>query len=126
MEISLIQKRIADLEAQQEEISKVKQVLQDALMEDAKWQELDLQAREIAEQRKVLRQEIWNGRAYQQAVAKLKDIREEIKDLKELLNHELIQYNRTTDKAEVIAVDGTIRKISIKATVKKTNQASLF
>lgn len=113
MELETIQKRIASLESAQEEVRKLKLTLEDALKDDATFQEVDLEAREVAMKKKRIKDEVWGQPAYQEASAKLKELKEEITDLQDILRHELLQYRQENNTEEIVAADGTTRKLKI-------------
>ncbi len=113
MDIAVIQERISQLERAQNEIKQHKTVLEDALKEDERFQEVDLQMRELATKKKRIKDEIWGQAAYVEAVDKIKDIKEEIADLSEILNHELLAWREQNQSDEIVGSDGTPRKLKI-------------
>lgn len=113
MDLQTIQKRIESLDNAQSEVQKIKLLLEDALKEDATFQEIDLETREIAMKKKKVKDEVWGQPAYQEAMAKLKDIKEEVKDLQDILRHELLEYRQTNNTEEIILADGSTRKLKI-------------
>lgn len=118
MELETIQKRIEQLENAQEQLRILKVTLDDALKEDAKYQEVDLQLRELTMQKKKIKDEIWGQVTYQEAMAKLKDIKEEINDTSDILNHELLDWRQKHNTDEIVGPDGTTRKMKINVRIQ--------
>ncbi len=113
MSLETIQKRIEQLDKAQEQLRVIKVTLDDALKEDAKFQEIDAQLRDLTMQKKRVRDEILGQQTYQEAMAKMKDIKEEIVDTSDILNHELLEWRQTNNTEEIIGSDGTTRKLKV-------------
>lgn len=113
MSLQTIQKRIEQLDKAQEQLRVIKVTLDDALKEDAKFQEIDAQLRDLSLQKKHVRDEILSQQTYQTVMAKMKDIKEEIVDTMEILNHELLEWRHTNNTEEIIGSDGTTRRLKV-------------
>ncbi len=118
MDLEALQRRIEQLEQAQNEVKSLKTVLEDALREDDRYQEVDLSLREMNMKKKQLKDEIWGQATYQEALAKLKDIKEEITDISDILNHELLQWRQEHNSDEIIGSDGTTRKLKVSVRLK--------
>ncbi|HEY1074739.1 MAG TPA: hypothetical protein VGE59_03520 [Patescibacteria group bacterium] len=126
VDLETIQKRIEQLDIAQQEINTIKTALDDALAEDDRYQQLDLQTREFAVQKKKIKDEIWAQPTYQDAMAKMKDIKEEMADLKEILNHELLEWRQTNNSDEIIGADGTTRKLKVNVRLQQQRVKSNY
>jgi hypothetical protein len=113
MDLAAIQERIAQLDRAQEEMKQLKTVLEDALKEDERYQEVDLATRELATKKKRIKDEVWGQATYQEALDKIKDIKEEISDISEILSHELLAWREQNQSDEIVGSDGTARKLKI-------------
>lgn len=113
MDLAALQERIAQLDRAQEEMKQLKIVLDDALKEDARFQEVDLATRELATKKKRIKDEIWGQATYQESLDKIKDIKEEIGDISEILSHELLVWREQNQSDEIVGSDGTARKLKI-------------
>ncbi len=114
MDLEIIQRRIEQLDKASNELRLIKTTLDDALKEDAKYQEVDLQLRELTIQKKKIRSDIWSLPAYQKNQAKIREIKEEIADLNDILDHELLQWRQENASDEIVGIDGTTRKLKVK------------
>lgn len=113
MDLAAIQERITQLDRAQEEMKQLKTVLDDALKEDERYQEVDLATRELATKKKRIKDEVWGQATYQEALDKIKDIKEEISDISEILSHELLAWREQNQSDEIVGSDGTARKLKI-------------
>lgn len=113
MDLASLQERIAQMERAQNEMKQLRTVLEDALKEDERYQEVDLVTRELATKKKRIKDEIWGRPTFQEAIAKIKDMKEEISDITEILSHELLEWRQHNQSDEIIGSDGTPRKLKI-------------
>lgn len=56
---------------------------------------------------------------------KIKELNEEISCLQEILNYELINYHKETDKVQIEDISGHLYSIKFRSTIKPTNQKEL-
>lgn len=124
MELETIQKRIEQLEQAQQELKVLKLTLDDALKEDAKYQELDLQIRDLNMQKKRVKDEVWQQQTYKEAQNKIKEIKNDLKDLIDILNHELLEWRLANQSEEIIGADGTPRKFKVNVRIQPPRGAS--
>lgn len=113
MDLTNLQERIAQMERAQNEMKQLKTVLEDALKEDERYQEVDLSTRELATKKKRIKDEIWGQPTFQDAIAKIKDMKEEVNDITDILSHELLEWRQHNQSDEIIGSDGTPRKFKI-------------
>jgi hypothetical protein len=119
MDLEILQRRIEQLEASQNEIKQLKVSLEDALKEDARYQEVDNESREVATKKKRIKDEIWGQATYREALQKIKEIKEEIFDINEILSHELLEWRQTNNSDEIVGSDGTARKLKINVRLQQ-------
>ena len=124
--ILIIQERIAELEKEQEAARQIKETINDAIEQDEEYQDLNLKIHTLQRTKKAIVDNILETPGYQDAIKRLKAIRHDVKDLREMLSLELVSYNRQTEKNVFEDADHKLRKITIKATVKKTDQPTLL
>lgn len=116
MDLDQIKQRIDVIDKLQEEIKVAKNMLKDALDNDAAYTEAAEEAKVAASKKKQLRDEVYNLPEHAKAVQEIKDTSEEVSTLKEILSEELIEYRQQHHTESIKANDGQMRyfKLSVK------------
>lgn len=101
-------------------IKVAKDMLADALDNDAMYQEVEDEAKQASDKKKKLTNEIYNLPENRKAVDEIKTAREEIATLKEILSEELIEYRNQHKTESIEGPDGQMRifKFSVKLSAK--------
>lgn len=125
-DISTIQQRIQQQDQLRAGIKELKQVLNDALMEDDQYQRVDLEMRELTAKKKRIKDEVWKQPDLESATAKIKEMQEELKDLGDILDTELLEWRQSHNTDEFPTADGGIRrvKISVRLQAKYESNAA--
>lgn len=124
MDVTQIQERLQKIEELNSEIKVAREMLKDALENDAAYQESAEGAKVARDKKRKLQEDVYNQSENQKIILDMKATKEEIVTLKEILSEELIEY-RNQHKTETIHTkDGTARvfKFSVKLSPKTTDQ----
>lgn len=115
----LIKNHIASIDKLKEEAKKHRQMLEDAFMNDAVYQEHMKLAKEAIKVKSATRAQILKQPANVMLSSKLKNMTTELKDKQYALSDYLLEYQRMTGVNEIEGEDGEIREIVNSAKVIK-------
>lgn len=120
MDRQQIIERLQKLDDLNGKIKVAKEMLADALDNDATYQEVEDVAKQASDKKKKLTNEIYNLPENRKAVDEVKVAREEIATLKEILSEELIEYRNQHKTESIEGPDGQMRvfKFSVKLSAK--------
>lgn len=113
MTLTHLQNRIEELDRLRVEARELKQVLDDALKEDAAFCDVDAECRDAASRKRKRKEAIWSQPIHQTNVAKAKDLKEEIGERETILTSELLVWRQQNNRDEIVGRDGATRKIKI-------------
>lgn len=115
----LIKNHIASIDKLKEEAKKHKQMLEDAFMNDAVYQEHMKQAKEAIKVKSATRAQILKQPQNILLSNKVKQMTTELKDKQFALSDYLLEYQRMTGVNEIEGEDGEVREIVNSAKVVK-------
>lgn len=122
MDLATIQKRIAMLEKEENEIHKAKEMIKSELDNNAEYKQALEECKSANLKKKKIKESILSQTTYVQLQMDMKEATEEIKTLQDILSVELLQHYQKTNSDEVIDANGEPRKfkISVKVLPKKS------
>lgn len=115
----LIKNHIASIDKLKEEAKKHKQMLEDAFMNDAVYQEHLKLSKEAVKVKSATRAQILKQPANVMLSNKIKNMTTELKDKQYALSDYLLEYQRMTGVNEIEGEDGEVREIVNTAKVVK-------
>lgn len=115
----MIKTHTSQIDSLGEEISKVRDMVNDVFVNDETYQEHDKLAKEAVRIRTNTKKEITKRPDVADLVNKLKDLRTEQKELKDGLSDYLREYQRLSGSNEIEGEDGQIREIVFVAKLVK-------
>lgn len=113
MDLSVIQKRIAELEKLQEENRISREMLKGELENEMPYLEAVEEVKAAVVKRKQIKDEILSKGANQEVVVNIKNNQEEIKTLRDILSAELAQLYSEQKIDEVTDASGETRKFKV-------------
>ena len=113
MDLSVVQKRIEQLEKLQEENRISREMLKGELENELAYLEAAEEVKAAAQKRKVIKEEILNKGANQEVVANIKNNQEEIKTLRDILSAELAELYSEQKVDEIADASGETRKFKL-------------
>ncbi len=126
MEVTAIQKRMAEIDKLQEEIKTAKEMLKDALESDPLYPEVSEEAKVVISRKKQILNEVYSQAANQKLVQEIKVNRDEITTLKEILSEELIEYRQQHKTETIQSQDGETRIFKFSVKFSNKNQSDHF
>lgn len=123
MDIGEIQKRLQKIDELQGELKVAKDMLKDALDNDAGFQEAVEEAKVGNDKKKKIQNDIYNLSENKKVILDMKATKEEISTLKEILSEELIEYRNQHKTESIRLADGQMRvfKFSVKLSPKPSD-----
>lgn len=115
----MIRTHASQIDGLSEEISKIKEMLDDILVNDETYQEHDKQAKEAARIRANTKKEIMKRADAADLANKLKSLKSEQKELKMGLSDYLREYQRLSGSSEIEGEDGEVQQIVFTAKLVK-------
>ncbi len=112
----MIQKRLKILSDLKDEMTSLKENLEDLLDNDPLYQEMQEKNEEVREEKKAIKNRMMNNDTYTSLENEIKDKRMEIKENKEALSVELVEHYRKNGSFEIIDEAGNVKrmKFSVK------------
>jgi hypothetical protein len=117
----LIRNRLQQIEVLTSEMSALKEMFDDYLVNDPKYSEASEAAKEATKGKTAAKKEAVSQPEAESIIAKLKDAREQLKDLKDTFSASLRDYERLAGTDQIEIEPGDIRKIVYKARLVKAS-----
>lgn len=119
---SLIKTLISRIARVKEDLKPVREMLNDLLNNNEKYQLADKEAKEASKKKSTAKREILSTPEGKMAEGKVNELRDDLKEAQEALSTYLADYQRLTGSSEIEGEDGELRKIVYVAKLmKKTN-----
>ncbi len=112
---NLIQSYITSIGRHKMEIQENRQMLDDALLNDASYKEKEDKAKEAAKVRNAYKSQILKQPALMALSEKIKDLRTEMKDAQQQLSDYLQEYQKLTGANEIEDANGNVNEIRYSA-----------
>lgn len=112
---NLIQSYITSIGRHKMEIQENRQMLDDALLNDASYKEKEDKAKEAAKVRNAYKSQILKQPALMVLSEKIKDLRTEMKDAQQQLSDYLQEYQKLTGANEIEDANGNVNEIRYSA-----------
>jgi hypothetical protein len=108
---SLIKSHITGIDSRKNELKKLREMVNDALLNDKTYQEHDKVAKDAAKIRNATKSQILKLTQNQTVVAKTHEMAAEIKEMDEALSEYLREYQRISGSNEIETDNGDVREI---------------
>jgi len=111
MSIEKVTKRLKIISDLQEEINKLKSLLDESLENDSQYQELQEVQNKVKEETKVKKDRIMASPTIRNFEEQLKGLRDDIKDNKSALGQELADYYKESGSLEIVDEEGNTKRV---------------
>jgi hypothetical protein len=120
---SLIKSHITGIDNRKNELKKLREMVNDALLNDKTYQEQDKTAKEAAKIKNATKSQILKAPTNQSIVAKTHEMAAEVKEMDEALSEYLREYQRISGSNEIETDNGDVREIIyIAKLIRKANR----
>jgi capsule polysaccharide export protein KpsE/RkpR len=106
-----IVKRMKIISDMQDELNKIKALMEETLENDPKYQEIQAEENKVKEETKVKRDKVMANSTVQNFQDQMKKIREDIKEHRETLAQELADYYKESGSLEIEDDEGNTKRI---------------
>jgi hypothetical protein len=121
---NLIKTNINGIDKGRNEISKMKEMLNDTLLNDPTYQKHDEEAKAATKKKSATKSEIMKATQNHELLRKIHALSTEVKEMNEALSDYLREYERLSGSNEIETDDGVVREIIYSAKlVKKSPRA---
>lgn len=107
----MIQKRLKIISDLKDEMTSLKENLQDMLDNDPLYQEMQEKNEEVKEEKKAIKTRMMSNDTYTAVENEIKDKRQEIKENKEALSVELVEHYRKSGSFEIVDEQGNVKRM---------------
>lgn len=111
MNTETINKRLKIISELQEELNKVKAIMEETLEDDITYQKMQEEAMKIKEEAKMKKEKVLATPKIVDFSDQIKKIREDMKEHKEMLAQELADYYKESGSLEIEDTDGNTKRI---------------
>ncbi|MCX6810669.1 MAG: hypothetical protein NTY30_02965 [Candidatus Berkelbacteria bacterium] len=115
METEQIQKRIAEITKEEQEVKTAKKAIKDQLENDLEYVQARDEAKKANLKKKAIKDQIMQLPENQKLAETIKNNTQDLAVLKDILSAELFDYFQKSKKEEIVDADGQIRKFKIEA-----------
>ena len=117
MAVEDIQQRLAEIEAEKEKVSTLKDMLKNALENDIPYQEAAAEQKDWSAKAKKAKEDAYAAANGDEIQEEISEINEKIKSLQELLSYELVQYYEQYRTNEFTDLNGNTRRFKVGASL---------
>ena len=115
MSMEKITKRLKIISDLQEEINKIRALVEESLESDSNYQELQEAVSKMKEETKVKKDKVMSSSSIKSMQDQLKEIRDDMKDHKTALAQELADYYKESGSLEIVDEEGNPKRIIFSA-----------
>ncbi|PIU24126.1 hypothetical protein COT12_02715 [Candidatus Berkelbacteria bacterium CG08_land_8_20_14_0_20_39_8] len=115
METKQIQKRLAEISREEQELKTAKKNIKEQLENDLEYVEARNEAKKAAQKKKTIKDQIMSLPENQKMTETIKNTQEDLSVLKDILSAELFDYFQKSKKEEIVDAEGNIRKFKFEA-----------
>ena len=116
--LEVVRRRLTVIENAKVELRKLKEMHNDAFLNDELYVKADKIVKEATQKRKDIQNELAKQPAIADIAGKLKDLKEQIKSEEVSLADELMEYYKTAGVMEIEDADGNVREFQISIRLK--------
>ena len=116
--LDVVRRRLTVIESSKTELRKLKEMYNDAFLNDELYVKADKIVKEATQKRKDIQNELAKQPAIADIAGKLKDLKEQIKSEEVSLADELMEYYKTAGVMEIEDADGNVREFQISIRLK--------
>lgn len=119
----IVKRRLVILDKAKNEIRKLKEMFNDAFINDANYNAADKVVKDAMKKRKDIQAQLARQPQLVELNGKIKDLKEQIKDNEESLSSELMEYYKTAGVTEIEDDDGNVQEFRIIVRLKPKKRA---
>lgn len=116
--LEVVRRRLTVIEKSKEELKKLKEMHNDAFLNDELFTKADKIVKEATQKRKEIQAQLSKQPAIAELIGKMKDLKEQLKSEEESLADELMDYYRTAGVMEIEDADGNVQEFVITVRLK--------
>lgn len=116
--LEIVRRRLSIIEKSKEELKKLKDMYNDAFLNNELFVKADKIVKEATQKRKEIAAQLAKQPAVAEVAGKLKDIKEQVKSEEVALTDDLMEYYKTAGVMEIEDADGNVREFEITIKLK--------